>query len=114
MSTHPTMPARKTAWNKLNRKAGLYSFAATCAMGVILLGVMAVPPAAQGQTLTTLYSFTGAGGGPSAGLVRDTAGNLYGTTTYGGNPNCALGCGTVFKLDPIGKETLLHSFTGGT
>jgi uncharacterized repeat protein (TIGR03803 family) len=39
--------------------------------------------------------------------VRDSAGNLYGTTVAGGTANI----GTVFKLDPTGKETILHSFT---
>jgi uncharacterized repeat protein (TIGR03803 family) len=44
-------------------------------------------------------------------LVRDSAGNLYGTTLAGGNLAC--GCGVVFKLDTTGKETVLHRFTGG-
>jgi uncharacterized repeat protein (TIGR03803 family) len=57
-----------------------------------------------------LYSFAGGADGafPYASLIRDAAGNLYGTTTQGG----ASGYGTVFKLDPTGSETLLHSFTG--
>jgi uncharacterized repeat protein (TIGR03803 family) len=61
---------------------------------------------------TVLYSFTGGadGANPFAGLVRDTAGNLYGATAYGG----ASGVGTVFKLSKTGKETVLHSFAGGT
>jgi uncharacterized repeat protein (TIGR03803 family) len=64
---------------------------------------------------TVLYSFTGGsdGGGPSAGVIRDAAGNLYGTTVNGGSSLfCAKGCGTVFKLDTTGKETVLYSFTG--
>jgi len=40
--------------------------------------------------------------------VRDASGNLYGTTYSGGHTY-----GTVFKLDASGKETVLHSFTGG-
>jgi uncharacterized repeat protein (TIGR03803 family) len=59
-----------------------------------------------------LYTFTGGADGdgedPNAGLVRDSAGNLYGTTFYGG----ACGPGVVFKLDKTGAETLLHSFCG--
>jgi uncharacterized repeat protein (TIGR03803 family) len=64
-------------------------------------------------TETVLYSFTGLADGavPRAGLVRDKAGNLYGTTVEGGNLSCS--CGVVFKLDPAGGETLLHTFTGG-
>ncbi len=68
---------------------------------------------------TVLYSFTGTGGDgkyPYGSLVRDTAGNLYGTTYGGGTSGSACngyGCGTVFMLDPAGKETVLYSFTGG-
>jgi uncharacterized repeat protein (TIGR03803 family) len=69
---------------------------------------------------TALYAFTGGadGSGPSSGLIRDEAGNLYGTTGFGGfNGDCPgaplPGCGVVFKLDPAGKETVLHTFTGG-
>jgi len=60
---------------------------------------------------TILYAFTGAADGyfPESVLVRDGAGNLYGTSTYGGN--CFL-CGTIFRLTPAGKETVLHNFTG--
>jgi len=51
---------------------------------------------------------------PFAGLVRDSGGNLYGTSAYGGNTAClnGVGCGTVFKLDPAGNKTVLHKFTG--
>ena len=60
---------------------------------------------------TVLYSFTGTNGDgfiPLAGLVRDSQGNLYGTTCCGG----ANGGGIVFKLDTSGHETVLYSFTG--
>lgn len=62
---------------------------------------------------TTLYSFTstnGDGQNPVGGLVRDSADNLYGTTVTGGSGFGTFG--TVFKLDPTGLETVLHSFTG--
>jgi uncharacterized repeat protein (TIGR03803 family) len=65
---------------------------------------------------TVLYSFTGGldGGNPSVGLVRDAAGNLYGTAVTGGADDCGDdGCGVVFKLDPTGRETVLHSFAPG-
>ncbi len=57
-----------------------------------------------------LYSFTGFadGGEPEAGVIQDSAGNLYGTTTSGGTA----GKGAVFKLDTAGQETVLYSFTG--
>lgn len=64
-----------------------------------------------GRAETVLYSFAGTPDGedPQASLIRDPAGNLYGTTIYGG---AAGGYGTVFKLDKTGKLTLLHSFAG--
>jgi uncharacterized repeat protein (TIGR03803 family) len=63
------------------------------------------------DTESILYSFSGTGGDgetPGGGLVRDRAGNLYGTTNGGGNADF----GTVFKLDASEKETILHSFSG--
>lgn len=66
---------------------------------------------------TVLHTFTRADGArPVAGLTRDRRGNMYGTTSAGGDLACfnGAGCGTVFKLDATGKETVLHSFTGGT
>ena len=64
-----------------------------------------------------LYNFTGAadGGFPYGGLIHDSAGNLYGTTSErGSGTSCPYGCGTVFKLDATHKITVLHSFLGGT
>jgi uncharacterized repeat protein (TIGR03803 family) len=46
---------------------------------------------------------------PVASLLRDSAGNIYGTTRLGG----AFGWGAVFKLYPSGLEIVLHSFTNG-
>ena len=37
---------------------------------------------------------------PTANLIFDAAGNLYGTTAYGGNQSCSGGCGTAFELLP--------------
>jgi len=63
-----------------------------------------------------LHSFEGTNGyNPDAGLLRDAAGNLFGTTVYGGDTKCVPpeGCGTAFKLSNTGKkETVLHKFTG--
>jgi len=63
------------------------------------------------KTETPLVNFnsgqTGGGEYPYfAGLARDKAGNLYGTTSYGGVHNL----GTVFVISPEGAETLLYSF----
>lgn len=64
---------------------------------------------------TVLHSFTGAADGwtPYAGVILDSADNLYGTTYYGGGGSCAGGCGVVYKLDTAGHEMVLYSFTGG-
>jgi len=74
---------------------------------------------------TVLYRFQGGNDGqnPQFGVVRDPAGNLYGTTEYGGDGDCSLpnatGCGTVFRLSPAAEpggawtETVLYSFQGG-
>ena len=63
--------------------------------------------------LTVLHNFAdGADGAtPYAGLVRDSKGNLYGTTYYGGAACQGYDCGTVFKITPKGKEGVLHGFT---
>ena len=63
-------------------------------------------------TESILYNFTGGvdGGMPEGGLVRDGAGNLYGTTISGGNTNCAPSCGVVYKVTPAGQEQVLYSF----
>jgi uncharacterized repeat protein (TIGR03803 family) len=65
-------------------------------------------------TEKVLYSFTGGDDGdqPYAGVIFDNAGNLYGTTQFGG----AHGAGVVFKLahSTTGwKESVLYTFTGG-
>ncbi len=67
---------------------------------------------------TVLHSFAGGasdGADPVAGVIPDAQGNFYGVTVLGGGTGCygGYGCGTVFKLDRNGKETVLHSFTGG-
>jgi uncharacterized repeat protein (TIGR03803 family) len=65
---------------------------------------------------SVLYDFEdgSTGFGPGAGVARDDAGNLYGTTVYGGSAQC--GCGVVYKLAPKknGKweYTVLHAFIG--
>jgi uncharacterized repeat protein (TIGR03803 family) len=90
----------------------------TLALTIILaLAIVATPPASA-QTYSVLYSFTGGtDGGVSLGaLIRDGAGNLYGTTSVSGaTTGCILGtgCGTVFKLTPSGQLKVLYTFTGG-
>ncbi len=98
---------------RVGRRAPRYALAALFAITANVGGLAAA------QTFTVLYSFAGYptdGGKPAAGLLLGSAGSLYGTTTYGGNNACSggsgTGCGTVFKLDTSGSETILHNFTG--
>jgi uncharacterized repeat protein (TIGR03803 family) len=65
----------------------------------------------QTGSYSLLYSFqcnSQDGEYPWAGLIQDSAGNLYGTTPFGGDYSY----GTIFKLSPGGTETVLHSFAG--
>lgn len=77
--------------------------------------VFELSPSANGWTETVLYSFGEDTGHPvqTESLAFDKAGNLYGTTTFGGKNNR----GTVFRLSPnaggVGlqwTETIIHSF----
>jgi uncharacterized repeat protein (TIGR03803 family) len=62
-----------------------------------------------------VHQFAGSSDGawPYGGLVTDSQGNLYGTTSEGGGSGCNnSGCGTVFKLTPSGTESILYRFSG--
>lgn len=78
------------------------------------------PTGGGGWTEKVLHSFgiinATDGAGPYAGLIFDSAGNLYGTTYSGPVINGAY-VGTVFELQPTGggwRETVLYSFSNGT
>ena len=67
--------------------------------------------AASAQTFKVFYTFSFSdGSSPNGDLIRDTAGNFYGTTQFGGSSNRGL----IFKLDPTGKQTILYTFTGAS
>jgi uncharacterized repeat protein (TIGR03803 family) len=68
----------------------------------------------QGSALTVIYEFKGTpdGQGPFGGLVENIDGNLYGTTAGGGSGGCAGGCGTIYRVDRSGHETVVYSFDG--
>ncbi len=74
--------------------------------------IFKLSPSGQTWQFTTLYAFRGQpdAGFPYGGLISDGAGNVYGTTYYGGASNA----GAVFELDRKGKEHVLYSFHGGT
>jgi uncharacterized repeat protein (TIGR03803 family) len=82
--------------------------------------VFKLTPGSAGWTESVLYTFKGArdGAGPSAGLVFDKNGALYGTTSAGGDLPCngGVGGGVVFRLAPSQSGwayTVLHAFHGG-
>ena len=80
-------------------------FAISMMLATIWLCGSASPIAAQ--TFTTLVNFDGTDGGSStAGLIRATDGNFYGTTSAGG----ANSAGTVFRISPSGALTTIYSF----
>ena len=94
---------------------------AVLAAGVLLLGSWGAIARAQGETASirpgsheqVLYSFSNAPGADYhsvAGLISDAAGNLYGTTDFGGSR----GGGAVFELSPQSgggwTQTVLHNF----
>jgi uncharacterized repeat protein (TIGR03803 family) len=93
----------------------------TTTMGGAAGTVFRLSPTNNGWVETVLHNFeVGSGDGvlPYGGLAFDGAGNLYGTTTAGGNTSDCFesGCGVVFELTPtIGggwTETILHTFNG--
>ena len=59
-------------------------------------------------TVTTLFTSSGADGGPSGPLIQASDGNFYGTTSGIGTGDA--GGGTVFKMTPSAVVTTLHSF----
>ncbi len=78
----------------------------------MLASIVLLLATAQAQTFNVLHRFSGPDGSrPDAGVVMDSAGNLYGTAFVGGS-----GYGTAFVLKRKGSSyvlNLLHTFTGG-
>ncbi len=88
---------------KRNTRAEIVSFA------VLAFLVLLTNTGLYAQTLTVLHTFNGKDGqSPNGHLYRDSAGNLYGTTAYGGK----LGFGTLFKVDKLGNYAVLYNFAG--
>jgi uncharacterized repeat protein (TIGR03803 family) len=90
----------------------------------LILILLSSPSAfAGGPAFSVLYTFCPDGGNCTdgsqsvAGLIRDSAGNLYGTTEFGGANGSGNVGGTVFRLTPLGDtwtETVLYSFCSMT
>jgi uncharacterized repeat protein (TIGR03803 family) len=75
---------------------------------LVLAGVFLAPTAGAAVDFEVVKALGQEGGNPQSALIKDAAGNLYGTTFYGGS----YGAGTVFKVDTTGNTTVLHEFDG--
>jgi uncharacterized repeat protein (TIGR03803 family) len=108
-------------WAPAGGEAGQYPFGGLAFSGGFLYGTTSLGVFGCGVLfklditgrITVLHSFNPTeqqtdGCVPQADLVRDAAGNLYGTTVSGG----AFGFGTVFKLDAAGSYSVRYSFVG--
>jgi uncharacterized repeat protein (TIGR03803 family) len=71
---------------------------------------------------SVLHAFNGVpaqdGQYPTGPIVRDSTGNIYGSTVWGGGTGCSsspqtTGCGVIYKVTPDGQESVLYRFTGG-
>jgi uncharacterized repeat protein (TIGR03803 family) len=79
---------------------------------LLLLAVCLASIPSQSQTFTLLHSFAGApddGAIPAAGIILDRAGNLYGSTAYGGQ---SVNAGTVFRYSPASGVLTIFAFDG--
>lgn len=103
-SGDPAEPAHESLIAQ-GRDGSLYSTSPTGGSSLSGLGtVFKITPAG---VLTVLYRFDSTHGStPTGGLTLGADGNLYGTTTSGGD----FDNGTVFKITPAGSLTVLHSF----
>ena len=88
-----------TPYSGVIRDAAGNFYGTTYFGGAANFGVVYKLDAAGHQTV--LHSFMSGADGqyPRAGVIRDAAGNLYGTTEAGGSA-CCRGVGMVYKLDP--------------
>jgi uncharacterized repeat protein (TIGR03803 family) len=107
---HPTQTFIFKAWSNRMQRSLRFS-------GILVIGAfLALTGTGNASTFKVIYTFAGGNSDgylPTAGLTRDKAGNLYGTTAAGGPQNG----GTVFELSPgangTWKEKILYSFTYG-
>src|ERR1700681_4864904 len=100
----------------------LYSRLVILPLGLFMVVFVMASTASAEWKERVLYSFQGGtdGATPAGGVVFDSAGNLYGTTTDGGSTSCRslFQCGIVFQLAPPVKkgdpwtETVLYVFQG--
>lgn len=91
----------------VNQVAGFRVLSAALLLSAIFC-VLGVCPLTEAQNFTVLHNFVGLpsdGANPSAPLLIDSNGNLYGASLGG-----RLGDGAIYKIEPSGKESVLYSF----
>jgi uncharacterized repeat protein (TIGR03803 family) len=109
--TDGAMPQAEVTFDAIGNLYGTTYYGGAFSAGVVF---QLAPNSGGTWTETLLYSFTGGsdGANPSAGVIFDASGNLYGATYLGG----ASGDGVVYKLTPTSggtwTESVLHTFTG--
>jgi uncharacterized repeat protein (TIGR03803 family) len=104
----------KGPWGNLVRDPSGKLYGATYVGGANNFGTIFAFDANGAESVLHTFSGGNDGGNPMSGVIRDDAGNLYGTTHCGGVAPCPNGFGTVFKVDTGGTFTTLYSFTGKT
>ena len=101
---------------RVNTTQHLRTFAMSPA--ILLVLTLFATQSMQAQTFSVIHYFTGGADGsdPYFGVVVDRNGNLYGTTSRGGDLSCSDqtgGCGVVYKITPEHTLSTLYTFTGG-
>src|SRR5579859_6535958 len=85
------------------------------ANSAVASGTSVTAVVSTGELETVIYPFAGGtvndGAAPGAAPIQGSDGNFYGTTQSGGGAGDE---GTVFKVTPLGVETVLHVFAGGS
>jgi hypothetical protein len=108
-------PSQHSVWNFEESPGALF-----LALASAILFAVGTAALAEGQTFTVLHNFALTDGAqPFAGVTMDAAGNLYGTTEYGGILNCdnggVPGCGVAYKLRQVHSSwilSVLYEFQG--
>jgi uncharacterized repeat protein (TIGR03803 family) len=94
--------------------ASPYGIGDSCSQGCG--GIYRVSPNSDGTwTQTILYTFAGSpDAGVPTGVVLDSHGNIFGTSTYGGRSGCGdFGCGAIFEISPLKEgwaEQVIYRF----
>ena len=113
------MPRRCIRMSGMARLTRILALVLLCGCGGGGYDPPSPPPPAEGgnpppaSPYSVVHAFMGGadGASPYAGVIRDAAGNLYGTAWEGGDLPCG-DCGTVFMVDAGGNFLTLHSFAG--